>query len=163
MEHQIPLVNNIEPVKNPDLIIEIKSTPKQLENFGIKVEGSKIIRRGKPGKIENDTGTFAIPTETFDLSQDNFQVLDQPARKEGELRNRNTVLTWAVQNHPDLNLHKFPNATHVSLSYHTPETKPRTHVPAEYMGDYFELVITNKDGSKEIYHLEQNFEIHKKQ
>jgi hypothetical protein len=153
--HAIP-----ESIKNPDLIMEIKASPQQLEDFGIEVDGSKIIRKGKPGKIEGDIGTFTIPTVTFDLSRNNSEAVGRPVRNEGELKNNHTILTWAVQRSIDSNLYRFPDATHVSLIYHTPKTKIRKHMLAEYMGDYFELVITDKDGSKKTYHLEHNLEIH---
>ena len=140
-----------------DLIMTINATQQQMDNFGIKIEDSKIIRKGKPGKVENDIGTFDIPEATFDFSKN---TLNKQNYIQGEAILNNTKITYGAEKYPNHNLYEFPDATSVSLSYFTPTTKPRPQTPGEYSAsDYFELVIKNKDGSSNTFFLEPNLEV----
>jgi len=155
------MLENISKIKTPDLIMDIKATPEQMADFGLEIQGSKIIRRGKPGKVEGDTGTFLIPDAIFDFSTENKLLINQPlVSSSGEVHLGDVKLTYGVHKDVGYNLKSFPDAVSVFLNYFTPKTKPRTNVPGEYRaGNYFELKVTNKDGSKKTFYLEQNLEI----
>src|ERR1035437_5093685 len=143
-----------QPFKSPDLIMSIKATSEQMTDFGIEIQGSKIIFKGKSGTMEDDTGTFSISDALFDFSKDvddKYKLLYKPRGDGG--------IAMSVDN--TSNSRNFPDVIHVSLSYFTSKTKPRTNIGGEYrVGDYFELVITNKDGSKMTYNLERDRMIH---
>jgi hypothetical protein len=125
--------------KNPDLIMDIKATPEQMKAFGIDIEGSKLTQS-------------CFNTDDIDANMDDIYYGPE------------NIFNFSGNTRPLIgNVYNFPNATSFSLSYFTPETKPRIDVPGEYRaGDYFELFIRNKDGSEVTYYLERNFLIHKK-
>jgi hypothetical protein len=150
-------LEKIEKVLTPDLVMDIHATKQQLKNFGISINGSKIIRKGKPGKLVNDTGTTAIPDAIFDFSKN----IDPPASIKGEAKQGNMTITYGVESHTNQDLYNFPNAIRVSLNYFTPKTKPRSQMLGEYVGsDYMELEITNKDNLVSTLVLEPDLEIH---
>jgi hypothetical protein len=161
MEEFEKSLTNITPEKNPDLIMDIKATPEQMADFGIEIQGSKIIRKGKPGKVEGNTGTFPVEDAIFDFSKKESKQdpkIYQP--RTFDLGGTGTITFGMPSNTKLPNLYDFPDATYVSLKYFTPETKPRTNVPGEYRaGDYFELKVTNKDGSKNTFYLESNLDL----
>jgi hypothetical protein len=150
------------PEKTPDLIMQINATEKQLADFRIEIQGSKIICKGKSGKVKGDTGTFLIPDTIFDFSTENNLLTNQPLLRNqaGEVHLGDVKLTLGLSRETHYSLRSFPNASHVSLKYFTPQARPRTDVPGEYRAwDYFELKITNKDNSKKTFYLERNLEI----
>ena len=143
----------------PSLIMQIRATNEQLSRFSIEIEGSKIIRRGKSGKLEDDTATFSISDLIFDFSQDvrTEGMLDYKP-KEFNVENKEMVIGEVTRNSDEA--YKFPNAVSVSLTYFTPTNKPRVNVPGEYQaGDYFELTINNTDGSRQGYYLESDLSV----
>ena len=141
----------------------IRATPEQMKRFGIEIEGSKIIRKGRSGKLEGDTGTFAISDVVFDFSrksQDSNEGMLEYHPRKISMGDTKIIFSAPVDTKPH-NLYDFPNAIHVSLKYFTPQTKSRADVLGEYqVGDYFELEITNQDGSKKKYYLESDLSIH---
>lgn len=146
--------------KSPDLTMQINATEQQMADFRIEIQGSKIIRKGKFGKVEDDTETFAISDIVFDFSRKTEDVEKSVEYSPREINLGNTKITFAVSDVEPRNSYDFPDASFVSLKYFTPQTKPRTDVPGEYRaGDYFELKVVNKDGSGRTFYLEQNLEI----
>ncbi len=141
--------------------MQINATERQMADFGIEIQGSKIIRKGKSGKVEGDIGTFAVSDIVFDFSRKTEDIEGSVEYSPREINLGDTKVTFAVsRNMESRDSYDFPDASYVSLNYFTPKTKPRTNVPGEYRaGDYFELIITNKDGSKKTFYLEQNLEI----
>jgi hypothetical protein len=147
------------PEKIPDLVMQVKATPEQMKSFGIKIEDSKIIQSCfNTDDIDADMQEMYYGRENvFNFSRNNQSP---KLYHSGEIDLVNTRVTFGAESHPINNVYNFPNAIIFSLSYFTPKTKPRTDVPGEYRaGDYFELIITNKDGSKKTFYLEQNLEI----
>ena len=143
----------------PDLIMSINASQQQMGSFGISIEGSKIIFKGKLGKVEGGIGTFHINDTTFDFSKN---TSEKQNIIQGEATFGNTKITYGAEIYSDNDdSYKFPNATSISLNYFTPKTKPRPHTRGEYQGsEYFELVIRNKDGTSKTFFLEQNLEVH---
>ena len=70
----LPKTNSTE-VK-ADLLIDIdRITEQKLPEFGVEIQGSRIIRKGRDGSVEGDIGTMEIPDEIFEFSNIKYMSL----------------------------------------------------------------------------------------